>query len=88
MPSLFGRHYELHTTLKALVVGQGSVVGVATGYVLNGPEFELQWGQDILYTLRRALKSTRHLFQWVPSLFPEVKPLSIHLHPAPRLKKE
>jgi hypothetical protein len=38
-----------------LGVGRGSLVGIATGYGLDGPEIESRWGRDFLHLSRPAL---------------------------------
>ena len=39
----------------AKVVGPGSVVGIATGYVLDGPGIETRWRRDFPHLSRPAL---------------------------------
>ena len=46
--------YLLNTSLK---VGRHSSVGIATGYGLNGPGIEPQWGRDFPHLSRPALGS-------------------------------
>jgi len=48
--------------------GQGSIVGIATAYGLDGPGIKLQWGQDFPYQSRPALSPTQPPVQWVPGL--------------------
>jgi len=46
----------------------GSVVVIATGYGLDGPGIESQWGRDIPHLSIPALGPTQPPLQWVPSL--------------------
>jgi hypothetical protein len=39
--------------------GPGSVVGIATGYGLDGPGIESRWGRDFPHLSRPALRSTQ-----------------------------
>ena len=48
--------------------GPGSVVGIATGYGLDGPGIESRWGRDFPHLSRPALGSTQPPVQWVPGL--------------------
>ena len=48
--------------------GPGSVVGIATGYGLDGPGIESLWGRDFPHLSRPALGSTQPPVQWVPGL--------------------
>jgi hypothetical protein len=51
-------------------VDRDSVVGIATGYGLDGPLIELRLGRGIPYSTRPALGPTQPPVQWVPSLLP------------------
>ena len=49
--------------------GPGSIVGIVTGYRLDGPGNESRWGRDFPHLSRLALWSTQPPVQWVPGLF-------------------
>jgi len=48
--------------------GPGSVVGVPTGYGLDGPGIKSRWGRDFPHLSRSALGSNQPPVQWVPGL--------------------
>jgi len=48
--------------------GPGSVVGIATGYGLDGPGIESRWGRDFPQLSRPGLGLTQPPVQWVPGL--------------------
>jgi hypothetical protein len=45
--------------------GRDSSVGIATGYLLDGPGIESRWGRDFSHTSRPALGPTQPPVQWV-----------------------
>ena len=48
--------------------GPGSVVSIATGYGLDGPGIESQWGRNFPRLSRLALGPTQLSIQWVTGL--------------------
>jgi hypothetical protein len=51
-----------------LLHGWGSSVGIATGYGLDSPGIESQWGQDFPHLSRMVLGSNQPPVQWGPGL--------------------
>jgi hypothetical protein len=52
---------------------QEFLVGVATDYMLHGPEIESRWGREFLHPFGLPLRATQSLIQWVPGLLPRGK---------------
>ena len=48
--------------------GPGSVVGIATGYGLDGPGIESRWGRDFPHLFRPSLGPIQPPVQWVLGL--------------------
>jgi hypothetical protein len=53
----------------SLFSGPGNVVGIGTGYGLDGPGVESRWGRDFLHLSRPALGPTQPPVQCVPRFF-------------------
>jgi hypothetical protein len=52
------------------VLTRQSVVGIATGYGLDGPGIESRWGLDFPYPSRTAPQPIHLTVKWVPRIFP------------------
>jgi hypothetical protein len=50
------------------VCGPGSVIGIATGYGLDGLGIESRWGRDFSHLSRPAPGPNQPPVQWVPGL--------------------
>jgi hypothetical protein len=55
-------------SLRTTLSGPGSSVSLATGYGLDGPGIEYQWGRDFSHLSRLALGLTQLPVQWEPGL--------------------
>jgi hypothetical protein len=58
----------LFMTTYTSLCGPGSVVGIATGYGLDGPGIESRWGTRFSALSRPALEPTQPPVQWIKGL--------------------
>jgi hypothetical protein len=63
--------------------GRHSSVGIATRYVLDGPEIEYHWGAKISPPVQTVARAHPASFKWIPG-----RDVNYHSHIVSRLKKE
>ena len=68
----YATHYWLRNKIEIQftieLYGPGSLFSIATGYGLDGPGIESQWGRDFPHLSRPALGPTQPPVQWVPGI--------------------
>jgi hypothetical protein len=60
--------YQILCSFTSVVCGPGSLVGIATGYGLDGSGIKFRWGQEFSQLSRTAFVSNQLPVQWVPCL--------------------
>ena len=70
-PSSYGK--RIYRAAVSQKLRNTVVVGIATGYGLDGPGIESRWRREFPHLFRSALGSTQPSVQWVPGLSRGVK---------------
>jgi len=60
--------FYIHTTIFRRVLQSDGVVGIATGYGLDGPGIGSRWGRDFPHLSQPVLGPTQPPVQWVLGL--------------------